>query len=1005
MALDARHRYIAKLLAKLYDVPKQKIENYLAEKDVLKTTLDFFQPNSDTQKLLFFRQTTTHSNNEQSDEDEQSDDAKVLFLTTGEVDQQRGTAIYFLRTKPDQGVGVATAEQDLCFGVLGPNPLEHLNVSLSEVFLPFIKQASANWDPSTGEDFASEFFSTYGKFCNSLTEAVGTLKGGFMLKRPERFMDIDFKPAAIARAGSDTEIVSAFESVLDEWCTGIEKVVSQSDASRRESDEAGPKSELDYWKNRMAQINSVSEQLKGHDCKLVVAVLSAAKSKGLKRWKFVENSITDANHEAKDNVKYLSSLEKYLDPLSSGTPGVIMDNLPGLLNNIKMMHTIARYYNTTERMTLLFRKITNEMISTCKRHIESHGGQSDLTKMKLWDQPVLELVEKLQASAALFESYKEQYLLTRDKLLLQPRGKQFDFSEQAIFGKADLFCRRLDKLIDMFSTIDQFSNLATHKIEGMEGLIESFWGIVNELRVKPYDILDYEQSQFDRDILEFNASIQELETSLQGFLNASFENITSTEQALGMLKQFQAILQRASLKEDLESKLMVIFHNYGLDLETVQRLYEKHKSAPPFARNLPPVTGAIVWARQLLRRIEEPMQKFQADSNLMATQEGKKIVKLYNRIARTIVEFETLWHMAWMNQIDASKTGLNATLIIRHPSNDRLYVNFDREILQLIRESKSLMRLGIEVPETARIVLLQEDKFKSYYNELSYSISQYDSVISRIMPQTASLLKPHLLDMERKMQPGMVTLTWTSMNIDGYLHRVHSGLFRLDDLVSKTRDIIENRIERNLKIISRISLVDLPDHETFQLDRFVAVQERHVREQTAIMAAKSHEIEESVDDLIELISEYPLEHGIAPTPHAERKRLKDHYARLMYRAVLNASKSGLAAVKQRVGSRALGGILFLDQPFFTVNVELTIPSVSMTPSLEDIQSAINRSSRALLGASKQIPLWSGTDVFSKISEATTMFDLIAKDKEIVKTVLLLTGSVEGAKRQVNDYLF
>ena len=52
-----------------------------------------------------------------------------------------------------------------------------------------------------------------------------------------------------------------------------------------------------------------------------------------------------------------------------------------------------------------------------------------------------------------------------------------------------------------------------------------------------------------------------------------------------MLKKFQVILQRDSLKEDLDSKFMVIFHNYGLDLETVQRLYEKQKASPPSVRN------------------------------------------------------------------------------------------------------------------------------------------------------------------------------------------------------------------------------------------------------------------------------------------------------------------------------------------------------------------------------------------------------------------------------------
>eukprot|EP00965_Chrysotila_dentata_P220518 6191824-Pleurochrysis_carterae.AAC.1 len=49
---------------------------------------------------------------------------------------------------------------------------------------------------------------------------------------------------------------------------------------------------------------------------------------------------------------------------------------------------------------------------------------------------------------------------------------------------------------------------------------------------QPYELLDYSKGQFDRDFLEFNANIHELEASLQGFINSSFENITSTEQVL-----------------------------------------------------------------------------------------------------------------------------------------------------------------------------------------------------------------------------------------------------------------------------------------------------------------------------------------------------------------------------------------------------------------------------------------------------------------------------------------
>ena len=446
---------------------------------------------------------------------------------------------------------------------------------------------------------------------------------------------------------------------------------------------------------------------------------------------------------------------------------------------------------------------------------------------------------------------------------------------------------------------------------------------------------------------------------------------------------------------------MVIFHNYGLDLETVQRLYEKQKHAPPHVRNAPPVSGNILWSRQLMRRIEEPMGKFQANQNLMMTKESKKIVKTYNRIARTIVEFETLWHMAWTKSIDASKAGLQATLIIRHPSNGKLYVNFDREIMQLIRETKCLLRIGVEVPESAKMVLMQEDKFKSYYNKLAYALEQYDAVVEKLLPITAPLLKPHLQDMERKIQPGMVTLTWTSMNIDGFLHRIHSGLGKLDLLAEQISDLVTNRIERNLKAVSRMSLVDLPKDESLSLDRFIGLQEKHIKEQASAMEAKNLEIEEAVADLLELITAYQLEAGISHAPEEEQAKLREHYGKLMYRAVLNATKSSLAHIKKRIGSRASGGFLFIERPFFDVDVELTIPSVSMTPSLDDIQAAINRCSRAILGCSRQLLCWGRPE---ERELGKTIFEDIARDKEIVKMVLLLTGGFEGVKREVMSYL-
>ena len=60
---------------------------------------------------------------------------------------------------------------------------------------------------------------------------------------------------------------------------------------------------------------------------------------------------------------------------------------------------------------------------------------------------------------------------------------------------------------------------------------------------------------------------------------------------------------------------------------------------------------------------------------------------MYNKMAKTLVEFETLWYQAWVGAIETSKNGLTATLIVRHPEDSKLHVNFEREKADYARDS------------------------------------------------------------------------------------------------------------------------------------------------------------------------------------------------------------------------------------------------------------------------------------------------------------------------------
>lgn len=352
-----------------------------------------------------------------------------------------------------------------------------------------------------GAQVQNEFILGLESLSMSLEESVKSLSAGLELSKPEK--QVEMLANSSTDATLEPTVVAHFMELLESWCLKVEAYLDDSDRSRWETSESGPDTEIEYWRRRMQRLTNITDQLKTRQCKIVIAVLTTVTRQAqgvvvdrqrvvslIRQWKQIDMNITEAANEAKDNVKYLATMERFVEPLSSGDPEMIVDLMPAMMNALKMIHTIARYFNTKERMTRLFMKISNEMIRSCQLAVNG----KDAADM-LWEREPDELLKVLETCLRLNEYYQDQYRLTKEKLMTNPRGKQFDFSETQIFGKFDLFCRRIIKLIDMFSTMKQFRALAQHKLEGMEPLLVAFKHIFESLRSKGHDLLDYHSNK------------------------------------------------------------------------------------------------------------------------------------------------------------------------------------------------------------------------------------------------------------------------------------------------------------------------------------------------------------------------------------------------------------------------------------------------------------------------------------------------------------------------------
>eukprot|EP00968_Pinguiococcus_pyrenoidosus_P001287 scaffold57_cov254-Pinguiococcus_pyrenoidosus.AAC.40 len=648
-------------------------------------------------------------------------------------------------------------------------------------------------------------------------------------------------------------------------------------------------------------------------------------------------------------------------------------------------------------MNALLSHVTGRLIVALQEYILGGRYAGDL-----WEDSPTEIIHRVQMCIRVKETYMGCYRQMNEKLKSLPRGDCSCVDEHVVFQRLDLFNRRLSKLAELFLTISQFSVLEKSKIEGIEGILKDFKSLVFNFKMKQKDLLDFRKNKFDRDLVEFNVRINELEDNMLSFIDKSFESVSAKgiKASLALLDRFRAVFTRENLGIKLDEVYQSIYSAYGGELERTLELYEQQKENPPIPRHIPIVAGNIMWARLLLDRIEAPMLIFEKDFQVLNSKD-KKVVKLYNRIVRTLVAFEYLWIEAWSKSIDAARAPLHATLLVRNPKDDQMYVNLDKEIFTLIREAKTLERMDIDIPEPAKILLLQEEKYKEYYGELQAIVDSYEEIVEEVIPVTAMLLQPHFVDIEQKIRPGMVTLCWTSMNIRSYIQHVSESLAALKQLVVSINDVVENRIELHLRAMSRCSFANFSgDSAQFDGENLARQIEDHVSSNVIPdFQSRVIEVHKAVQDLVDMVRARDLHQSIEPLSEEAIANFLDHYQYFLRQVILHATMRALNNVKEC--------LFCYNHPLFSASVEIQRGKLVLHPDLPEIQQCVNGAVKAILSVSDSIEDYGHfEDEMDDESEERqpTVFDYVSRDLDVVRLVLLLSGSVKAAKADTEAHL-
>ncbi|XP_060805314.1 dynein axonemal heavy chain 8 [Amyelois transitella] len=875
----------------------------------------------------------------------------------------------------------------------------------------------------------------------------------------DELIDEDKMKAAITK----THVLEEICTYVKQWMRQITMVLVQSQQLRREPSHIGPLAELDHWRRQLTTFTSIIEHIKSDPCYMYIHTLIRAKSKLIKKWRLLDNQVTDYYNEAYDNVKYLYALEKYCEPLYRCDPLTMQQYIPGLLYTIRMIYATSRYYNTTKQISTLLVKVTNQILNMCMDYL-TNGG-----KKTIWNQDKWNFIKKAKMCLGLYSFYRECYTETQKEMMEAADERPFDCSEMYIFGKFETFKRRLLKITDLFQTYITYYVLNKTTLEGIEEYAANFNKLFKTISTKTYDALDHRRPDFDKDYKQYKDNVATQELLLENFMIASVNKCPTTEIALHLLKRFE------TLKLDclyLEDQYYDLISMYTSEIEALRDRYNEERENPELPRNMPPVAGRVLWIRFYDQNIKAPMQEFIQHHEVITHMNTQRCIKLYNVMTIVFTEFELIYHRAWEENVGQVRLGLIAPLLIRHPVTNMYIVNFSVYIPECIREVEYMWQLGLSVPDGAQIVAFCKEKILGSFERIKYLVDR-NNTIRKSMPKLyLPLLRAQLIKLEKAFQPGLSTITWTSLEIPAYCDRIEFILDEVDLFVKEVVDMKEARIDAILLSITKTMLVYLPEQA---VDPTVFYEENLVRrdEIAADLQQKSWNAEIAVIELInKFLDSVPskqikdlqdnwldIEKALKPVTSATRVFPEDaafleienpdrfeitptinecnelfaYFATKCLEALIKCTRQSLDMLRRRASVSSFLTMTIDPEeqkklkPLMLTMMQLMIPRILIKPTLEEIQTSFSQVVlNCIMDLHRNVFMWgqqeqlkreqmqghsltatasmSGSKSGSGMMGIRSYFRMVSEHKDIVRSVMALQGMMYMYKPDIEKLL-
>ncbi|RLN69358.1 hypothetical protein BBJ29_000235 [Phytophthora kernoviae] len=629
----------------------------------------------------------------------------------------------------------------------------------------------------------------------------------------EKGVLIDVEALGLEEKVNDVKFVNDIQGGVSKWIKEIQKVT-------RLINEPLPGTamqEINFWCDLSRALLTVQEKLKSPEVEITLALLQRAK-------RYLATVTFSADHGLGPAIQHVSSVMTLMKefPMNSILSATDINQLNQgvtlVFTHLKKIR-VADAYNLSRLLHLvevMSSDLTQQVISLLRVY-------------SLIQVPFNQFEQLISSCKELFSNWHRQVATLYDltKELFKRRGGSINTEKLPLLSELQMEHVAIEeRLLELYEFREQHEKLreVIQRVLGGANAIalnESRGGEVTDdalaeinsayaqlSSLDPLDVSGEGMTAWKNLRKAYDLCIDRVEGRIISSLTSRLSATSNADEMFRVFSKYNALFFRPRIRSAVQQFQMQLIENVKEDVSNLQAKFRAHyafseASRTSKLRDIPPIAGAVMWAKQIERKLKMLLSRVESVLGVGWEQhvEGKALkVAAEAFIAKLNPQ---LIFDQWVNDLASMPIFDIKNIILNIVTEDtpqgekkKLVVAFNQQIVTLFKEVRNLEWLGYRVPFTLKMIAEDAKSKYPFAMSLDASLKTYTSSCRRIQPIFEALTAAYVREVRAAIGKTFTKgneMRWHADGLGEYVTDLATKVERLhdkvDDLLQKTSDI------------------------------------------------------------------------------------------------------------------------------------------------------------------------------------------------------------------------